>query len=45
MPTGINAYVFATYYDRAVNVATNVVLISTVASVLTVTAWLYILGA
>ncbi len=44
MPTGINAYVFATYYDRAVNVATNVVLISTVASVLTVTAWLYILG-
>jgi predicted permease len=44
MPTGINAYVFATYYDRGVNVATNVVLISTVASVLTVTAWLYILG-
>lgn len=45
MPTGINAYVFATYYDRAVNVATNTVLISTVASVLTVTAWLYFLGA
>lgn len=45
MPTGINAYVFATYYERAVNVATNTVLISTVASVLTVSAWLYILGA
>lgn len=44
MPAGINAYVFATYYDRAVNVATNVVLISTVASVLTVTGWLYFLG-
>jgi predicted permease len=44
MPTGINAYVFATYYDRAVNVATNTVLISTVASVLTVTTWLYLLG-
>ncbi len=44
MPTGINAYVFATYYDRAVNVATNTVLISTLASVLTVTAWLYLLG-
>jgi predicted permease len=44
MPTGINAYVFATYYDRAVNVATNVVLLSTLASVFTVTAWLYILG-
>lgn len=45
MPAGINAYVFATYYDRAVNVATNTVLISTLASVLTVTAWLYVLGA
>ncbi len=44
MPTGINAYVFSTYYDRGVNVATNVVLISTVASVLTVATWLYILG-
>lgn len=44
MPTGINAYVFATYYDRAVNVATNTVLISTVASLLTVTAWLYFLA-
>jgi malonate transporter len=45
MPAGINVYVFATYYDRAVNVATNTVLISTVASVLTVTAWLYLLGS
>jgi malonate transporter and related proteins len=44
MPTGINAYVFATYYDRAVNVATNVVLISSVASVLTITGWLLFLG-
>ncbi|HEV2559662.1 MAG TPA: AEC family transporter, partial [Microvirga sp.] len=45
MPTGINAYVFATYYDRGVNVATNTVLISTVASVFTVTAWLLLLGS
>ncbi len=44
MPTGINAYVFATYYNRAVNVATNVILISTVGSVLTVTTWLYLLS-
>lgn len=44
MPAGINAYVFATYYERAVNVATNTVLISTVASILTVTGWLYFLG-
>ena len=44
MPSGINAYVFATYYNRGVNVATNTVLISTVLSVLTVSAWLFILG-
>jgi predicted permease len=44
MPTGINAYVFATYYDRAVSVAANTVLITTVGSIITVTAWLYLLG-
>src|SRR5262249_50092039 len=44
MPAGINVYVFATYYDRAVNVAANVVLISTVTSVLTITFWLLVLG-
>lgn len=44
MPAGINVYVFATYYNRAVNVATNTILISTVLSVVTVTVWLYILG-
>jgi malonate transporter and related proteins len=45
MPTGINAYVFATYYNRNVNVATNTVLLSTILSVITVSAWLYLLGA
>jgi hypothetical protein len=44
MPAGINVYVFATYYDRAVNVATNVVLISTIASMATITFWLLVLG-
>ena len=44
MPTGINAYVFSTYYERGVNVSTNTILISTVASILTVTCWLYFLG-
>jgi predicted permease len=44
MPTGINAFVFATYYNRGVSVATNTVLISTVLSVLTVSGWLYLLG-
>ena len=45
MPAGINAYVFATYYERGVNVATNTVLISTVLSILTITGWLYFLGS
>ena len=44
MPAGINVYVFATYYNRAVNVATNTILISTVLSVLTVTGWLYLMS-
>jgi malonate transporter len=44
MPTGINAFVFASYYNRSVNVATNTILITTVLSVVTVSAWLYLLG-
>ena len=44
MPAGINVYVFATYYNRAVNVATNTILISTELSVLTVTGWLYLIS-
>lgn len=44
MPAGINVYVFATYYNRGVNVATNTILITTVLSVVTVTGWLYFLG-
>lgn len=44
MPSGINSYVFATYYDRNVNVAANTILISTVLSVVTVSTWLYVLS-
>lgn len=44
MPAGINIYVFATYYDRAVSIAANTILISTVLSAATITAWLYILS-
>jgi malonate transporter and related proteins len=44
MPAGINVYVFATYYNRAVNVATNTILISTVLSILTVSGWLLLVG-
>jgi predicted permease len=44
MPSGINGYVFATYYNRAVNVAANTVLISTVLSIVTIAGWLFILS-
>lgn len=44
MPAGVNVYVFATYYDRGVNVAANTVLISTVLSALTILGWLWFLG-
>lgn len=44
MPSGINVYVFATYYDRNVSVAANTILISTVLSIVTVSTWLYVLS-
>jgi len=44
MPSGINAYVYATYYNRATNVAANTLLLSTVLAALTVSAWLIFLG-
>ena len=44
MPAGINVYVFATYYNRAVNVATNVILLSTLMSIATVSGWLFVLS-
>ena len=44
MPAGINIYIFATYYNRGVSVAANAILIGTVASAFTISAWLYILS-
>jgi malonate transporter and related proteins len=44
MPAGINVYVFATYYNRGVSVAANTILIATVSSAVTISAWLYILA-
>jgi predicted permease len=44
MPAGVNIYVFATYYDRGISVATNTILIATVLSAVTITGWLYILS-
>jgi predicted permease len=44
MPAGVNIYVFATYYNRAASVAANTILIATVASAATISAWLWILS-
>ena len=44
MPAGVNIYVFATYYERGVSVATNTILIATIMSAATISAWLYILS-
>ena len=44
MPTGINAYVFATYYNRGVSVSNSTILISTAAAALTISFWLLVLG-
>lgn len=44
MPTGVNGYVFAAMYDRAVGTAASTVLLGTAASVFTITFWLAVLG-
>ncbi|WIY53387.1 AEC family transporter [Devosia sp. YIM 151766] len=43
MPAGVNIYVFATYYDRGTSVAANAILIGTILSALTISAWLFVL--
>jgi len=44
MPPGINGYIFASMYDRAVGAAASTVLLATALSVLSVTFWLWVLG-
>ncbi|HUF57778.1 MAG TPA: AEC family transporter [Thermohalobaculum sp.] len=44
MPTGVNGYIFAEMYGRAVGTAASSVLLATLLSVLTITAWLAFLG-
>ncbi len=43
MPSGLNVYIFATFYNRSTDVAANTVLQSTVLGVLSISAWLLIL--
>lgn len=44
MPSGINSYVFATYYNRGASVAANTLLLGTIGAAVTVSVWLAILG-
>ncbi|MGD1926880.1 MAG: AEC family transporter [Paracoccaceae bacterium] len=44
MPTGINSYIFATVYNRAVGTAASTVIIATILSLGTITGWLWFLG-
>lgn len=45
MPSGLNVYIFATFYNRSTDVAANTVLQSTVLGVISISAWLLILQA
>jgi malonate transporter and related proteins len=45
MPPGLNGYIFASLYDRAVGTAANAVLIGTILSVGSITLWLALLAA
>jgi len=44
MPAGLNVYIFATFYNRATDIAANTVLCSTVLGVATISGWLLFLG-
>ena len=44
MPAGINAYVFATSYNRSVDVAASTILITTALSVFSVSFWLFVMS-
>ncbi|MDO6461500.1 AEC family transporter [Granulosicoccaceae sp. 1_MG-2023] len=44
MPPGMNIYVFAVMYNRAVNLAASAFLMATTISVLSISAWLYLLS-
>lgn len=43
IPPGLNVYLFATFYQRATDVAANSILVGTVLAVATISLWLFIL--
>lgn len=44
MPPGMNIYIFAAMYNRAINLAASAFLIATMLSVVTISLWLYVLS-
>jgi len=44
LPTGVNAYLFATYFKVAEGLASNTMVIATGLSLLTIPFWLHILS-
>lgn len=44
MPPGVNIYIFASMYNRAVNLSASTFLIATALSVVSITVWLYVLS-
>ncbi|MCB1455636.1 MAG: AEC family transporter, partial [Nitratireductor sp.] len=43
MPPGMNGYIFAAMYDRAMGVAASSLIVANLLSVFTITAWLALL--
>jgi malonate transporter len=44
MPSGLNVYIFATFYNRSVDIAANTVLQSTLLGVVKISSWLLVLS-
>ncbi len=44
MPPGMNVYIFAAMYNRAIGLSASVIVIATIASVFTISAWIWLLG-
>ncbi len=43
MPVGLNAFLFANFYSRGIATAANTVLLSTIVSIISISAWLWFL--
>ncbi len=43
LPTGINAYLFASHFNVAQGLATNTIILTVIASVITLSGWLWVL--